>query len=45
MDLLRNHDRWAKFGKLAGLITFSFFLAKGVLWLVIPGLIIGSCAK
>jgi hypothetical protein len=45
VDLLGNHDRWSKFGKLAGLTAFSFFLAKGILWLVIPALIIGSCAK
>ncbi len=45
MDLLRRQDRWARFGKLAGLAAFSFFLAKGVLWLVIPALLIGSCAK
>jgi hypothetical protein len=45
MDLFRTHDRWTKYGKLAGLCAFSFFLAKGVLWLVVPALIIGSCAK
>jgi hypothetical protein len=45
MDLTRAQDRWSKYGKLAGICAFSFFLAKGILWLVIPGLIIGSCAK
>jgi len=52
-DLSENHrmqeaqtrDRWSKFGKWAGLAAFSFFLAKGILWLAVPGLIIGSCAK
>jgi hypothetical protein len=52
-DLPENHsmqeahtrDRWSKFGKWAGLAAFSFFLAKGILWLAIPSLILGSCAK
>ncbi|MDA0325272.1 MAG: hypothetical protein O2830_06520 [Verrucomicrobia bacterium] len=37
--------RFAKYGKVAGLLVVSLFLAKGILWLLIPGLIIGSCAK
>lgn len=37
--------RFAKYGKAAGLIVIALFLAKGILWLLIPGLIIGSCAK
>jgi len=37
--------RFAKYGKVAGLILATLFLAKGILWLLIPGLIIGSCAK
>jgi hypothetical protein len=37
--------RFAKYGKVAGLILAALFLAKGILWLLIPGLIIGSCAK
>jgi len=45
MNLTRAQDRLSKYGKLAGICAFSFFLAKGILWLVIPGLIIGSCAK
>jgi hypothetical protein len=38
-------ERLTKYGKLAGLLTASFFLAKGLLWLLIPGLLIGSCTK
>jgi len=38
-------ERFAKYGKVAGLIFAALFLAKGILWLLIPGLIIGSCAK
>jgi len=38
-------ERLTKYGKLAGLLTASFFLAKGLLWLLIPGLLIGSCSK
>jgi len=45
MQDAHTRDRWSKFGKWAGLAAFSFFLAKGILWLAIPGLIIGSCAK
>lgn len=41
----RSRDRWSKFGKWAGLVAFSFFLAKGIAWLIVPTLIIGSCAK
>ena len=37
--------RFAKYGKIAGLLLASLFLIKGILWLLIPGLIIGSCAK
>jgi hypothetical protein len=37
--------RFSKYGKIAGLLLASLFLIKGVLWLLIPGLIIGGCAK
>ncbi len=45
MNEVQTRDRWSKFGKWAGLAAFSFFLAKGILWLALPGLILGSCAK
>ena len=45
MISLLIRKRFAKYGKLAGLLLASLFLIKGILWLLIPGLIIGSCAK
>ena len=45
MDKAETKNRWSKFGKWAGFAAFSFFLAKGIAWLTIPTLIIGSCSK